>query len=260
MYYTPVLHPRQAVEMFHLVFLRALVAKAGDKQLFALKGGCNLRFYFGSVRYSEDIDLDAVVIGQGTLENKVNTLLASPVITHPLKAHGFGLVEVTTPKQTATTQRWKAGLWSKGLPAPIRTKIEFSRRDQMEGTSIDAVDAERARSHSLPPFLATHYPAERAALQKILALAGRAHPQARDVFDLNLLLARPETTALRLPPDVRGAVPTALEQAMSIGFDDYASAVVAFLEPEHVEIYGDPATWDLMQANVVERIQHMAAV
>ena len=47
---------RQVVEMFHLVFLRALVAKGDDKALFALKGGCNLRFYFGSLRYSEDID------------------------------------------------------------------------------------------------------------------------------------------------------------------------------------------------------------
>jgi hypothetical protein len=44
---------RQAVETFHLVFLRALVAKGEHKALIALKGGCNLRFYFGSVRYSE---------------------------------------------------------------------------------------------------------------------------------------------------------------------------------------------------------------
>lgn len=44
---------RQAVEFFHLVFLRALVSRGEDKALFALKGGCNLRFFFGSVRYSE---------------------------------------------------------------------------------------------------------------------------------------------------------------------------------------------------------------
>jgi len=48
---------RQRVELFHLVFLRALVAKGEDKALFCLKGGCNLRFYFESIRYSEDIDL-----------------------------------------------------------------------------------------------------------------------------------------------------------------------------------------------------------
>jgi hypothetical protein len=44
---------RQHVEFFHLVFLRALVARGEDKGLFALKGGSNLRFFFRSVRYSE---------------------------------------------------------------------------------------------------------------------------------------------------------------------------------------------------------------
>jgi len=55
------LSARQTIEMFHLVFLRALAAKGEDKSLFALKGGCNLRFFFQSVRYSEDIDIDASI-------------------------------------------------------------------------------------------------------------------------------------------------------------------------------------------------------
>lgn len=37
----------------------------------ALKGGCNLRFLFGSVRSSEDMDLDVVVLAKETLKNKV---------------------------------------------------------------------------------------------------------------------------------------------------------------------------------------------
>lgn len=61
-----------------LVFLRALVAKGEDKGLVALKGGCNLRFFFGSTRYSEDMDLDVVVIAKETLRNKVERLLKSP--------------------------------------------------------------------------------------------------------------------------------------------------------------------------------------
>lgn len=57
---------------------RALVAKGDDKGLIALKGGCNLRFFFGSVRYSEDMDLDVVVIAKETLKNQVDRLLKSP--------------------------------------------------------------------------------------------------------------------------------------------------------------------------------------
>jgi hypothetical protein len=43
---------RQAIEIFHLLFLRAFGARV-DKALFALKGGCNLRFFLKSIRYSK---------------------------------------------------------------------------------------------------------------------------------------------------------------------------------------------------------------
>ncbi|MEO8905276.1 MAG: nucleotidyl transferase AbiEii/AbiGii toxin family protein [Polyangiaceae bacterium] len=75
---------RQSIEFFHLVFLRALVAKGEEKSLIALKGGCNLRFYFGSIRYSEDMDFDVSVIAKGTLKNKVDRLLKSPIVLSPL--------------------------------------------------------------------------------------------------------------------------------------------------------------------------------
>lgn len=48
---------RQNVEFFHLSLVRLLCA-GPDKDAFTIKGGCNLRFFFGSVRYSEDLDLD----------------------------------------------------------------------------------------------------------------------------------------------------------------------------------------------------------
>lgn len=40
----------QSVESFHLQFARLLCA-GPDKDCFAIKGGCNLRFFFESVRY-----------------------------------------------------------------------------------------------------------------------------------------------------------------------------------------------------------------
>jgi len=40
---------KQVVEQFHLVFL-TLLGRALDKRLYAIKGGCNLRFYFKSFR------------------------------------------------------------------------------------------------------------------------------------------------------------------------------------------------------------------
>ena len=65
-YYHKMLNIRQLTEYFHLIFLDYLGRKI-DKRLYTLKGGCNLRFYFKSFRYSEDIDFDVQIINSATL-------------------------------------------------------------------------------------------------------------------------------------------------------------------------------------------------
>jgi hypothetical protein len=102
------------------------------------------------VRYSEDIDLDVVVIAKATSKNKVDRLLQSAAVLTPLAAKGVRVVETSAPKQTDTTQRWKAGLRVDGSDVPLRTKIEFSRRDAIEGAAFEATtwpSSTRPRSH-----------------------------------------------------------------------------------------------------------------
>lgn len=246
---------RQSTEMFHLVFLRVLVARGEDKGLIALKGGCNLRFYFGSVRYSDDMDLDVVVIARETLKNKVDRLLQSPAVTAPLKAHGLTIVETSAPKQTETTQRWKVGLRRDGDELPIRTKVEFSRRDAIEGTKFEAADRQVLRPYGLTPVLALHYTSGTAIRQKIHALAARTEPQARDVFDLSLLLARSDAAGLTLDAAAKEWLADAIDHAMGISFDEYASRVVAFLEPTHAEVYAERSAWHAMQEDVIARLE-----
>lgn len=246
---------RQSTEFFHLVFLRALVAKGDDKGLIALKGGCNLRFFFGSVRYSEDMDLDVVVIAKETLKNKVDRLLKSPAVTAPLKTYGLTIIETSAPKQTETTQRWKVGLSRAGDELPIRTKVEFSRRDDIEGTKYEAADREVLRPYGLTPVLAAHYTTATAIRQKLHALAARTEPQARDVFDLSLLFARPDAANLVLDATAKKWIDEAIDHAMGLSFDEYASKVVAYLEPSHAEIYADRSAWEAMQDDVVARLE-----
>jgi hypothetical protein len=245
---------RAAVEFFHLVFLRALVGKGGDKGLFAVKGGCNLRFYFNSVRYSEDIDFDVTVVAKATLRNKVDRLLDSPLVAAPLKTRGLEVLEVSAPKQTETTQRWKVGLQVAGRNVALRTKIEFSRRGTVNGTRFEAVSPQALRPYALTPFLATHYDAPAALSQKVEALAGRSEPQARDIFDLNLLLARPDgDAAVKKVP--KSQLASALERALEIGYDQYAAQVVAFLDPTQRELFESRDAWDTMQHAVVTALE-----
>lgn len=246
---------RQSIELFHLVFLRALIAKGEDKSLIALKGGCNLRFFFGSVRYSEGMDLDVATIAQGALRKRVDRLLQAPTVTAPLKIHGITITSSSAPKQTDTTQRWKIGLQREGDELPIRTKVEFSRRDAIVGAQFEAAEREVLRPYGLTPMLAMHYTTAMAIRQKIHALAARTEPQARDVFDLSWLLARSDSATLALDAVAKTWCDDAIEHAMGISFDEYTSKVVAFLEPSHAELYADRSAWDAMQEDVIARLE-----
>ena len=97
------------IELFHLLFLRQLEGKL-DKKLYALKGGCNLRFFFKSIRYSEDIDFDVAIISKTILENKINKILASIDFKRILQSKDIEITQVNPVKQTETTQRWKLQL------------------------------------------------------------------------------------------------------------------------------------------------------
>lgn len=57
----------QLREAFHFCFLHRLL-QISDIDLYVLKGGVNLRFFFGSPRYSEDMDLDVVAGSVATLK------------------------------------------------------------------------------------------------------------------------------------------------------------------------------------------------
>ena len=113
----------QTVEIFHLLFLRAFGARV-DKALFALKGGCNLRFFLKGIRYSEDMDLDIQTMAVGTLRGNVDNLLAAQSFTQTLRAQGIEIARSSLPKQTGTTQRWKLALRITESGAEVPTKIQ----------------------------------------------------------------------------------------------------------------------------------------
>ena len=72
--------PHQQREIFHLLFLERLL-KVSDPRAFVLKGGANLRFFFGSPRYSEDLDVLASVVG--TLRKNGYRIPQTPPLRQP---------------------------------------------------------------------------------------------------------------------------------------------------------------------------------
>lgn len=241
---------RENIEIFHLLFLDQLGRKI-DKQLYALKGGCNLRFYFQSIRYSEDLDLDVKKIRKDTLYKNVQSILENKSFEHILQTRGISLKNISAPKQTDLTQRWKIALNVAVASERVEhTKIEFSRRTMQKGIVFSAIDGVLSGYYQLPPILLSHYDRNTAIIQKITALAERSITQARDIFDLYwLLLANPV-----LPKNLFLATnqhqTKALTNLQSISFSDFRSQVVAFLAPEYQKQYADAAIWQQITAVV----------
>jgi predicted nucleotidyltransferase component of viral defense system len=242
----------QSVEKFQLLFLAQLGTRV-EKTLYALKGGCNLRFFWKSIRYSEDIDFDVHTIARETLRKNVNQILGALGFKRILRSSKIELGQISEPKQTDTTQRWKVHVRVDGSSSDLPTKIEFSRRKFDQGVLFEPVDSEIARIHDLHPILASHYGLEAALAQKMDALAGRAQTQARDIFDLALLAER-GGPALKVQKDNKKRA-LACANAMSVSFDQFKSQVVAYLPPDYQAHYGTRKVWDSLQENVVKTLE-----
>ncbi len=250
-------NPVQVREFFHLAFLRALV-RSVPLSTFALKGGANLRFFFGSIRYSEDMDIDVSGLEMHTLREKVMKVLESSGLVDTLRTLGIEdlrLPDMALAKQTETVQRFKIGLLTTA-GEDLATKIEFSRRGLDEGIRAESVSATVLAAYRMPPIIVPHYVARSAALQKVRALFSRTQPQARDVFDLYLLSSQPEV----LEADLRqGLSPNAIRRSRdtiySLEYEQYRDTVVSFLGPEDRLAYDSPQIWDEIRLRVLAMLE-----
>lgn len=240
------LDSRQAREFFHLVFVRALVRSISPAS-FSLKGGANLRFFFGSIRYSEDMDIDISGVAVHTLKEKVISILGSSGLLDTLRTSGIEdlqLPDMTRAKQTETVQRFKIGLLTTA-GEDLATRVEFSRRGLDGGIRAEPISPEVLASYRLAPMIIPHYVAQTAAMQKLRAISYRTKPQARDIFDLYLLSSQPDvqTTNLRqglTDKDLRRARAT----IYSVRYEQYRDTVVNFLAAEDKAAYDSARIWD----------------
>lgn len=256
----------QAREATHLLILERLVS-LHDGRVVTLKGGVNLRMFFGSPRYSEDIDLDGAGDRSREIRGCIKAVFDDRDLRGVLRKLGIrGLDPGEGPnKDTATTFRYKFGVL---MPGRIRypTKIEVSFRDPYPDDPVvvgepGADIADRYGIISGPRV--PHYDRQAAVRQKIDALGGRRAVQARDVFDLDHLLRQgmPGTLETFLAEGLSAHhLAIAHDRALEITYEEYEGQVLEFLEPEVRSEYGRPAAWDEMCLRVADLIEHVREV
>jgi len=228
---------------------------------YALKGGVNLRFFFNSIRYSEDMDLDARGIEVRTLKDYVMGILQMPAFQDNLKP--FGIKQIIPPaiehaKQTETTQRFKIHLIT-SADVDLFTKIEFSRRGISGEVGVQTPSGLLLRQYKITPILVPHYDIHSAVMQKIKALAGRTAIQARDIFDLYGLNSQysPSKAKKAMPIDKK-VFSKAYQHVFEVKFEVFRDTVVVYLALEDQPVYNNPSAWEeirLKTAGFIEQIE-----
>jgi predicted nucleotidyltransferase component of viral defense system len=251
----------QVHEVVQLAFLAGLTQRLPSRH-YILKGGANLRLFYGSPRSSEDMDFDAIDIPDWKLTEKVDAALRAPVVDLILRSHRLAVERASSQKQTATTQRWAVEVKAPGHGLTISTTGEFSHRVSAAGrdeaaraaAQIDAIDAAITSRYGAPPIVLPHYLPAAAIAQKIDALAMRTVSQPRDVFDLDLLTARHPDAPSSLVGLEAERILRAAERAAELPFEAFRDAVLPFIDDTVRSFYATPAAWSDMQRRVVSRL------
>lgn len=250
------LNPLETREFVHLLILRELLEVRRGTAI-TLKGGVNLRLFHGSIRYSEDIDLDGDPEARLPIRERIRGIFGNPRIQYSLRSRGLRGLDPTegVNKDTPTTFRYKFHVLGKGN-VPYPTKVEVSFREPFEG---DETEVERPDSGLLKRYLGEgadlkvpHYKRPAAIRQKIEALATRAEVQARDVFDLRVLVPPEDRDDPHLISFLAGGLTAdqmgrAYDRTFELSYPEFEGQVVEFLDEEGKERFGRPEAWADLQ-------------
>lgn len=250
--------PLQMRELFHIEFLRWFSRKIKSAH-YAVKGGVNIRLFFGSVRYSEDMDLDASGVAVEALKDAVMMILRMSSFAESLRPFGIKAIvppDMAKAKQTDTTQRFKVHLLT-ASNEDLFTKVEFSRRGLAGKVKVESVPDSVLRPYKLAPLLVPHYDAVSAIAQKVSALGSRVALQARDIFDLFVLHSQiADLSGFVISSDI---LKKARERVFEADFEFFRDSVVEYLSPEDKGSYGNAAAWEEVKLTVAEFLEGVRA-
>lgn len=253
----------QAREAVHVLLLRRL-QEVQDARAVILKGGVNLRLFHGSPRYSEDIDLDGVSDARLAIRSTIRGIFDDRDFARSLARLGLrGIDPREGPnKDTETTFRYKFHVLAPGNQS-YGTKVEVSFRERNERDPFGIATPPRDRVGRFLPegdeLCVQRYGRPAAVRQKIEALAGRTRIEARDIFDIHVLL-----------PDEDGGMPAlidfladnidsstlelARERALGLEYPEYESLVVRFLEDTVRQEYRSQERWDHLRLSATSLV------
>jgi predicted nucleotidyltransferase component of viral defense system len=189
----------QARDAFQLRLLTFLYRGSTSSSL-VLKGGVAMRVLTESARFTQDLDFDHDPHRSlASLQNTVRTAIDRAI-------QGSGLIDtsISESKQTDTVARWKiSGRTSSG--ENLHLAVEVSRRQTPDPNHVLKIPVQIA-DRTLPRVYVSVYDEQALADNKLAALTDDRRTAPRDIYDLELLLARGVVPSARAVENLGGAV------------------------------------------------------
>jgi predicted nucleotidyltransferase component of viral defense system len=164
--------------------LLTCIYRGAEGSSLVLKGGAAMRVLTESARYTQDLDFDHDP--HRSLGSLQRTLRAA--IERALQGSGLVGSSVSESKQTDTVARWKISART-GTGEDLHLTVEVSRRSAPDLRHVLKIPVQVA-DRTLPRVYVSVYDEQALTDNKITALIDERRTAPRDVYDLELLLAR----------------------------------------------------------------------
>ncbi len=158
--------------------------RGAESSSLVLKGGGAMRVLTESARYTQDLDFDHDPRRSlGSLQRTVRSAVERAL-------QGSGLLDptISEPKQTDTVARWKISART-GAGEELRLTVEVSRRATPDLSHVLKIPVQIV-DLTLPRVYVSVYDEQALADSKLAALLDDSRTAPRDIYDLELLLAR----------------------------------------------------------------------
>src|ERR1700722_5912568 len=155
-----------------------------ESSSLVLKGGAAMRVLTESARYTQDLDFDHDPHRSlGSLQRTVRS-----AVDRALQGSGLTEISISEPKQTDTVARWKISGRTRSSEH-LNLTVEVSRRRAPDLSHVIKVPVQIA-DRTLPRVYVSVYDEQALVDNKLVALLDERRTAPRDIYDIELLLAR----------------------------------------------------------------------
>lgn len=222
-----------------------------ESSSLVLKGGAAMRVLTESARYTQDLDFDHDP--HRSLASLQRTVRSA--IDRALRGTGLAEVSISEPKQTDTVARWKVSGRTSGGEA-LHLTVEVSRRRAPDLSHVVRVPVQIA-DRTLPRVYVSVYDEQALADNKLAALLDERRTAPRDIYDLEILLARgvcPSAQAIERVADRNTLVARVSEKIELMGWALFRDQVLPAL-PREIQANIDEEEYLAMKIRLLQSLE-----